>query len=134
MRRPRREHALSKINERVERAEKRRPKRRRKTARLLQRPKSRSANSAPRPAHVTGSIVEKQQARLPIVEGGRSAYLRRREMVQSTATASSSRPRRAAARRGRVESVRRQDGRWSLSPQGLDRFRALIKKRANKQL
>lgn len=109
---------LSKITERVERAEKAQTETAQKTARLLETPKS----SAPAPADVTGSIVEKQQARPPIVEGWVI-----RDVFDGRAMVESGRygifevgPGAPLPGVGRVEAVRRQDGRWVVvTPKGL---------------
>jgi hypothetical protein len=109
---------LSKISERVERAEKAQAETAQKTARLLETPKS----PAPAPADVTGSIVEKQPARLPIVDGWVI-----RDVFDGRAMVESGRygiyevgPGAPLPGVGRVEAVRRQDGRWVVvTPKGL---------------
>ena len=108
---------LSKISERVERAEKAQADTAQKAARLLETPKS--ATQAP--ADVTGSIVEKQQVRPAIVEGwvirdifdGRAMVESRYGIFEVSAGA-------PLPGLGKVESVRRQDGRWVVvTPKGL---------------
>jgi hypothetical protein len=101
---------LAKISERVERAEKAQAETAQKTARLLETPKS----PAPAPADVTGSIVDKQPARPPIVEGWVI-----RDIFDGRAMVESGRygifevgPGAPLPGVGRVEAVRRQDGRW----------------------
>lgn len=109
---------LSKISERVERAEKAQTETAQKTARLLETPKS-PAQAAP---DVTGSIVEKQQARPPIVEGWVI-----RDIFDGRAMVESGRygmyevgPGAPLPGVGRVEAIRRQDGRWVVvTPKGL---------------
>lgn len=109
---------LSKLSERVERAEKSQAEAAQKTARLLETPKS----PAQIPADVTGSIVEKQQARPPIVEGwvirdifdGRAMVESRSHGIYEVG------PGAPLPGVGRVEAVRRQDGRWVVvTPKGL---------------
>ena len=108
---------LSKISERVERAEKAQAETAQKAARLLDIPKS----AAQAPADVTGSIVEKQQVRPAIVEGwvirdifdGRAMVESRYGIFEVSAGA-------PLPGLGKVESVRRQDGRWVVvTPKGL---------------
>jgi hypothetical protein len=108
---------LSKISERVERAEKAQADTAQKAARLLETPKS----AAQAPADVTGSIVEKQQVRPAIVEGwvirdifdGRAMVESRYGIFEVSAGA-------PLPGLGKVESVRRQDGRWVVvTPKGL---------------
>ncbi len=109
---------LSRISERVERAEKAQAETAQKTARLLETPKA----PAPAPADVTGSIVEKQAARPPIVEGWVI-----RDIFGGRAMVESGRygifevgPGAPLPGVGRVEAVRRQDGRWVVvTPKGL---------------
>jgi hypothetical protein len=109
---------LSRINERVERTEKAQVETAQKTARLLETPKS----VTPAPADVTGSIVEKQQARPPIVEGWVI-----RDVFDGRAMVESGRygiyevgPGAPLPGVGKVEAVRRQDGRWVVvTPKGL---------------
>lgn len=109
---------LSKINERVERAEKSQAEAAQKTARLLETPKS----PAQIPTDVTGSIVEKQQVRPPIVEGwvirdifdGRAMVESRSHGIYEVG------PGAPLPGVGKVEAVRRQDGRWVVvTPKGL---------------
>ena len=109
---------LGKISERVERAEKAQAEAAQKTARLLETPKA----PAPAPTDVTGSIAEKQPARPPIVEGWVI-----RDIFDGRAMVESSRhgifevgPGAPLPGVGRVEAVRRQDGRWVVvTPKGL---------------
>jgi hypothetical protein len=113
---------LSKISERVERAEKAQADVAQKTARLLETPKSNAQVPAQIPSDVTGSIVEKQPVRPPIVEGwvirdifdGRAMVESGRYGIFEVA------PGAPLPGLGRVESVRRQDGRWVVvTPKGL---------------
>ena len=113
---------LSKISERVERAEKSQAEAAQKTARLLETPKSPAQVPAQIPADVTGSIVEKQQARPPIVEGwvirdifdGRAMVESRSHGIYEVG------PGAPLPGVGKVEAVRRQDGRWVVvTPKGL---------------
>lgn len=99
---------LSRINERVERAEKTQTETAQKTARL-ETPKT-SAQVQP---DVTGSIAEKQQARPPIVEGWviRDIF-DGRAMVQSRYGIFEVGPGVPLPGVGKVEAIRRQDGRW----------------------
>ena len=112
---------LSRIGERVERAEKSQAETAQKTARLSEMPKT----SAQLPADVTGSIgsiIEKQQARPPIVEGWVI-----RDIFDGRAMVESGRygiyevgPGAPLPGVGKVEAVRRQDGRWVVvTPKGL---------------
>ncbi len=101
---------LSRISDRVERAEKAQAETAQKTARLLETPKA----PAPAPTDVTGSIAEKQPARPPIVEGWVI-----RDIFGGRAMVESGRygifevgPGAPLPGVGRVEAVRRQDGRW----------------------
>ena len=114
---------LSKITERVERAEKAQAEPAQKIARLseaVERLERKPA--APAPADVTGSIVEKQETRPPIVEGWVI-----RDIFDGRATVQSSRhgiyevgPGAPLPGVGRVEAIRRQDGRWVVvTPKGL---------------
>jgi hypothetical protein len=109
---------LSKLSERVERAEKSQAEAAQKTARLLETPKS----PAQIPTDVTGSIVEKQQVRPPIVEGwvirdifdGRAMVESRSHGIYEVG------PGAPLPGVGKVEAVRRQDGRWVVvTPKGL---------------
>jgi hypothetical protein len=110
--------SLAKISERVERAEKAQTETAQKTARLLETPKS----AAQAPSDITGSIAEKQPARPPIVEGWVI-----RDIFDGRAMVESGRygmfevaPGAPLPGLGRVESVRRQDGRWVVvTPKGL---------------
>ena len=113
---------LSKITERVERAEKSQAEAAQKTARLLETPKSPAQVPAQIPADVTGSIVEKQQVRPPIVEGwvirdifdGRAMVESRSHGIYEVG------PGAPLPGVGKVEAVRRQDGRWVVvTPKGL---------------
>ncbi|MES1155717.1 MAG: hypothetical protein ABUL48_04735 [Pseudorhodoplanes sp.] len=111
---------LSRINERVERAEKSQTEAAQKAARLSDTPKS----SAQFMSDVTGSIgstIEKQQARPPIVDGwvirdifdGRAMVESRHGIYEVT-------PGAPLPGIGRVEAIRRQDGRWVVvTPKGL---------------
>jgi hypothetical protein len=109
---------LTKISERVERAEKAQAETAQKTARLMETPKT----AAQAPSDVTGSIVEKAPPRPPIVDGwvirdvfdGRAMVESRRYGIYEVA------PGAPLPDLGRVESVRRQDGRWVVvTPKGL---------------
>jgi hypothetical protein len=113
---------LSKISERVERAEKSQAEAAQKTARLLETPKSPAQIPAQVPTDVTGSIVEKQQVRPPIVEGwvirdifdGRAMVESRSHGIYEVG------PGAPLPGVGKVEAVRRQDGRWVVvTPKGL---------------
>ena len=108
---------LSKISERVERAEKAQAETAQKAARLLETPKS----TAQAPADVTGSIVEKQQVRPAIVEGWviRDIF-DGRAMVESRYGIFEVSPGAPLPGVGKVEAIRRQDGRWVVvTPKGL---------------
>jgi len=108
---------LSKISERVEHAEKAQVDPTLKAARLSDAVKS----TAQAPADVTGSIVEKQQARPPIVEGWviRDIF-NGRAMVESRYGIFEVGPGVPLPGVGKVEAVRRQDGRWVVvTPKGL---------------
>ena len=108
---------LSRINERVERAEKSQTEAAQKTARLSDTPKS----SAQLPLDVTGSIAEKQQVRPPIVEGWviRDIF-DGRAMVESRYGIFEVTPGAPLPGVGKVEAIRRQDGRWVVvTPKGL---------------
>jgi hypothetical protein len=108
---------LSRINERVERAEKPQTEAAQKAARLSDTAKS----SAQLPMDVTGSIVEKQQVRPPIVEGWviRDIF-DGRAMVESRYGIFEVSPGAPLPGVGKVEAIRRQDGRWVVvTPKGL---------------
>ena len=112
---------LSKISERVERAEKAQAEAAQKTARLLETPKITAQAPAQNPADVTGSIVEKQPVRPAIVEGWviRDIF-DGRAMVESRYGIFEVAPGAPLPGLGKVESVRRQDGRWVVvTPKGL---------------
>jgi hypothetical protein len=112
---------LSKISERVERAEKAQADVAQKTARLLETPKSAAQVPAQIPSDVTGSIVEKQPVRPVIVEGWviRDIF-DGRAMVESRYGIFEVSPGAPLPGLGKVESVRRQDGRWVVvTPKGL---------------
>lgn len=112
---------LSKISERVERAEKAQADVAQKTARLLETPKSTAQAPAQIPSDVTGSIVEKQPVRPAIVEGWviRDIF-DGRAMVESRYGIFEVSPGAPLPGLGKVESVRRQDGRWVVvTPKGL---------------
>jgi len=112
---------LSKISERVERAEKAQADTAQKAARLLETPKSTAQVPAQIPSDVTGSIVEKQQVRPAIVEGWviRDIF-DGRAMVESRYGIFEVGPGAPLPGLGKVESVRRQDGRWVVvTPKGL---------------
>lgn len=116
---------LSKISERVERAEKAQADAAQKTARLLETPKTTAQVPAQIPAQgssdVTGSIVEKQQVRPVIVDGWviRDIF-DGRAMVESRYGIFEVAPGAPLPGLGKVESVRRQDGRWVVvTPKGL---------------
>ena len=113
---------LSKINERVERAEKSQAEARAKDRASPGDAEIARANSDPIPTDVTGSIVEKQQARPPIVEGwvirdifdGRAMVESRSHGIYEVG------PGAPLPGVGKVEAVRRQDGRWVVvTPKGL---------------
>jgi hypothetical protein len=114
---------LSKVNERAERAEKAQAEPAQKIARLseaVERLERKPA--APAPADVTGSVVEKQDSHPPIVEGWVI-----RDIFDGRAMVQSSRhgiyevgPGAPLPGVGRVEAIRRQDGRWVVvTPKGL---------------
>ena len=113
---------LSKITERVERAEKAQAEPAQKIARLSEAVERLERKPAPAPTDVTGSIVEKQEARPPIVEGWVI-----RDIFDGRAMVQSSRhgiyevgPGAPLPGVGRVEAIRRQDGRWVVvTPKGL---------------
>ena len=113
---------LSKVNERAERAEKAQAEPAQKIARLSEAVERLERKPAPAPTDVTGSIVEKQEARPPIVEGWVI-----RDIFDGRAMVQSSRhgiyevgPGAPLPGVGRVEAIRRQDGRWVVvTPKGL---------------
>ena len=112
---------LSKITERVERAEKAQAKRRAEDRASPETPKSPAQAPAQIPSDVTGSIVEKQQVRPAIVEGWviRDIF-DGRAMVESRYGIFEVSPGAPLPGLGKVESVRRQDGRWVVvTPKGL---------------
>jgi hypothetical protein len=112
---------LSKISERVERAEKAQAETAQKAARLLETPKSTAPAPAQIPSDVTGSIVEKQQVRPAIVEGWviRDIF-DGRAMVESRYGIFEVSPGAPLPGVGKVEAIRRQDGRWVVvTPKGL---------------
>jgi len=106
----------------VERAEKAQAEPAQKIARLSEAVERLERKPAPAPTDVTGSIVEKQEARPPIVEGWVI-----RDIFDGRAMVQSSRhgiyevgPGAPLPGVGRVEAIRRQDGRWVVvTPKGL---------------
>jgi hypothetical protein len=108
---------LSRISERVERAEKAQAEVAQKAARLLDTPKTNVSALS----DVTGSIAEKQQVRPPIVEGWviRDIF-DGRAMVESRFGIFEVAPGAPLPGVGKVEAIRRQDGRWVVvTPKGL---------------